>query len=72
VPPGFSVANSFGSTTLAPGNSTTFTVRLDAIAAGTYGGTLQFANNDGDENPFNFAISGGAHYDMSLPLVIRQ
>ena len=60
VPTGFSVASSFGSTTLAPGNSTTFTVRLDAIAAGTYSGTLQFANNDADENPFDLTINGDA------------
>jgi hypothetical protein len=72
VPAGFSVASSFGSTTLAPGNSTTFTVRLDAIAAGTYSGTLQFANNDADENPFDFTINGDAYYHVYLPLVIRQ
>jgi hypothetical protein len=72
VPAGFSVVSSFGSTTLAPGNSTTFTVRLDAIAAGTYSGTLQFANNDADENPFDFTINGDAYYHVYLPLVIRQ
>jgi hypothetical protein len=62
VPAGFSVASSFGSTTLAPGNLTTFTVQLDAIAVGTYSGTLQFANNDGDENPFDFTINGDTYY----------
>jgi hypothetical protein len=72
VPAGFSVANSFGNTTLAPSSSTTFAVRLDAVAAGTYNGTLQFANNDGDESPFNFTISGDAYRYVYLPLVIRQ
>jgi N-acetylneuraminic acid mutarotase len=72
VPAGFSVASSFGSTTLAPGNSTNFTVRLDAIAVGTYSGTLQFANNDADENPFDFTINGDVYYSVCLPLVIRQ
>ena len=72
VPAGFSVASSFGSTTLAPGNSTTFTVRLDAIAAGTRSGALQFANNDADENPFDFTISGDAYHSVYLPLVIKQ
>jgi N-acetylneuraminic acid mutarotase len=72
VPAGFSVASSFGSTTLAPGNSTNFTVRFDAIAAGTHSGTVQFANNDADENPFDFTISGDAYHYVYLPLVIRQ
>lgn len=58
VPSGFTVTSSFGATTLAAGASTTFTVRMDAAAAGTYGGTLSFANNDSDENPFNFTLSG--------------
>jgi hypothetical protein len=71
VPAGFSVANSFGSTTLAPGSSTTFVVRLSAVAPGTYGGTLQFANNDSDENPFNFGLSGEVYHKVYLPLVIR-
>jgi hypothetical protein len=31
---------------------------LNATAAGVYSGTLSFANNDGDENPFEFTISG--------------
>ena len=57
-PAGFSLASSFGSTTLAPNASTTFTVQLNAITASSYSGILSFANNDTDENPFNFTISG--------------
>jgi N-acetylneuraminic acid mutarotase len=69
VPTGFSVANSFGLSLLAPSKTTTFTIQLDAVAAGTYSGTLEFINNDGDESPFNFAISGSVYYDVYLPLV---
>jgi hypothetical protein len=58
VPRGFSVATSFGSTTLAPGASTTFVIRLNAISAGSYSGTLSFANNDANENPYDFTVSG--------------
>ncbi|HPM82876.1 MAG TPA: DUF1566 domain-containing protein, partial [Candidatus Anammoximicrobium sp.] len=58
VPAGFSVTSSFGSTTLAVGASTSFAIRLDATAAGSYSGTLSFANNDSNENPFDFTISG--------------
>ena len=57
VPAGFSVVSSFGRTTLAPGESTTFVARLDASSAGTFNGTLSFANNDGDENPFDFPVT---------------
>jgi hypothetical protein len=72
VPAGFSVANSFGSTTVAAGNSTAFTVRLDAVVAGMYNGTLQFANDDGDENPFDFTISGTVNpHEIYLPLVLK-
>jgi subtilisin family serine protease len=58
VPAGFTITSNFGSTTLAPGISTTFTVRLDATTAGTYSGQVSFTNNDSDENPFNFTIQG--------------
>ncbi len=58
LPAGFSLPNSFGTTTVTPGNSTTFTVRLTAAAAGSPSGTLSFGNNDSDENPFDFTISG--------------
>ncbi|MFB2918052.1 choice-of-anchor D domain-containing protein [Aerosakkonema funiforme] len=63
LPTGFSVATPFGSTTIAPGSSTNFTVKLDANSAGNYTGTILFSNNDSDldgkvENPFYFPISG--------------
>jgi subtilisin family serine protease len=58
VPAGFTVTSSFGSTTVIAGGSTTFAVRLDAATAGSYSGTLSFANNDSNENPFNFTLSG--------------
>ncbi|HEY9848357.1 MAG TPA: DUF4347 domain-containing protein, partial [Leptolyngbyaceae cyanobacterium] len=55
---GFSLASPFGSTTIAAGNSTTLAVKLDANNAGTFNGNISFGNNDADENPFNFDISG--------------
>lgn len=58
LPSGFSLVSSFGSTTVPPAGSTTFVVRLDAAAAGTFSGQLSFANNDSDENPYNFTIRG--------------
>ena len=57
LPSGFSLVSAFDSS-VAPGASTTFAVRLDAAATGTYQGTVSFANNDGDENPYSFSIDG--------------
>ena len=41
-----------------PAGGTTFSVRFDPSAAGTRSATISIANDDGDENPFNFSISG--------------
>ena len=48
-----------GSTTVAAGGgSTTYTVIYTPTVAGAYSFDLSFVNNDGDENPFNFTVSG--------------
>ncbi|MBI3469401.1 MAG: choice-of-anchor D domain-containing protein [Planctomycetes bacterium] len=43
---------------LAPGENTTFVVRLDGTQPGSYAGEVSFTTEDSDENPFNFTISG--------------
>jgi hypothetical protein len=58
MPAGFTLVSNLGSTSLAAGQSTTFTVRLDAAAAGNFSGTISLANNDANENPFDVTISG--------------
>ena len=58
VPSGFTIQSSFGSTTLAPDQSTTFTVRLTAAASGHYSGNVTFATNDPEANPFVIAVEG--------------
>lgn len=40
------------------GGSTTFTVRFDPTAIGVRNGTVSFVNNDSNENPYNFSITG--------------
>lgn len=55
---GFSLVSPFSSTTIAPNQSATFSIQLDAATVGTFNATLSFNNNDKDENPYNFAISG--------------
>ncbi len=57
VPTGFTLTEGLSSS-LAPGESDMFTVRLDTTTAGTKAGDLSFATNDSDENPFNFRIAG--------------
>lgn len=69
VPSGFIVSSSFGATTLAPGASTTFGVQLTAATTGTFQGNVAFANNDDDENPFEFAISGTVFTPTPTPVI---
>ena len=57
LPQGFSLVQSFGTTTVPAGSSTTFTVAVDAGAPGPVGGEISFATSDSDENPFEFNIS---------------
>jgi LPXTG-site transpeptidase (sortase) family protein len=52
-----------------PGASATFTVRFAATAAVIHSGTISIANDDSDENPFNFIISGTGY---SGSLLIMQ
>jgi uncharacterized delta-60 repeat protein len=57
VPTGFTVTEGLSSS-LTPGASDTFTVRLDAAVEGTKSGHIVIQNDDRDEHPFNFAITG--------------
>jgi len=57
LPTGFTLAEGLSSS-LAPGASDTFTVQLDTTTVGTKTGDISFTTNDGDENPFDFTITG--------------
>jgi len=50
--------SALGSTTLAPGAITTFTVAFTPTAAGSRSAVLQISSNDANENPFDIALSG--------------
>jgi Ca2+-binding RTX toxin-like protein len=59
VPTGFAIDSTDPLASSIPaGGSDTFKVRLTAATAGTYAGNISFANNDGNENPYNFAVKG--------------
>ena len=46
------------SSTVAPGNSTTFVVTFNPSATGTRIATLNLINDDTDENPYDFTLQG--------------
>ncbi|MEZ5940726.1 MAG: choice-of-anchor D domain-containing protein [Planctomycetaceae bacterium] len=43
---------------LAPNATATFTIGLSTATLGSFSGNVSFLNGDGDENPFNFGLSG--------------
>lgn len=57
VPAGFTLVQDLVST-LDPGASDTFRVRMDATVAGPRGGQISFTTNDTSEPLFNFAVEG--------------
>ncbi|MDZ7992605.1 MAG: choice-of-anchor D domain-containing protein [Nostoc sp. EfeVER01] len=57
LPNGFSLVGTLP-TSVAVNASTTISVALKPTTAGTYSGSLVLNNNDIDESPFDFAISG--------------
>ena len=58
LPAGFTLLANLGATSLSPGQSTSFAVRLDATASGTSSGAIQFATTDADESPFDLVLRG--------------
>ena len=54
----FSILTQPVSGTIAAAGSTTFTVRFNPAAVGAQTATISIANNDSNENPYTFDISG--------------
>ena len=57
LPTGFGLASSFPST-VAAGQSATFTVQMNTSAGGIFSGAISFSTNDATYNPFSFTLSG--------------
>jgi len=57
LPDGFSLVGTLP-TSVAANASTTITVALNTNTPGTYSGSLILSNNDSNESPFDFAITG--------------
>lgn len=62
----FSIQTAPGAS-VAPGLSTTVTVKFDPTSAGTKNATLLIDNNDSDENPYDFALKGQGVVPPSPP-----
>lgn len=50
-------AGAISSTTITPGNSATFTLTVSTSTPGSKSGTVSIANNDFDENPYNWTVT---------------
>ena len=66
APPGFSIVEGLGAY-IQPGSFDTFTIRLDSDAVGTKTGQISLVNDDADENPYNFSITGTVTSDVTGP-----
>jgi HYDIN/CFA65/VesB family protein len=58
MPSGFSLVSNIDSTSLAPGESTTFTIRFNAASVGFTSGVMHLANDDSDEGSYDVTLSG--------------
>ncbi|MFZ5518918.1 MAG: choice-of-anchor D domain-containing protein [Candidatus Zhuqueibacterota bacterium] len=55
---GFSLVTDAATQVAADGGTATFTIRFEPTAAGVASGAVSIANDDADENPYDFAIQG--------------
>jgi hypothetical protein len=68
---GFSLLSGAGSFNLPSGGTTDFVVRFAPGGPGSFTGAVSFINNDSDENPFNFSLSGnGTGFDPAVPFFV--
>ena len=57
------------SSPVSSGGATTFSITFDPSASGTRTATISIANNDADENPYDFAIQGSGTVINTAPVV---
>ncbi|MFC1499228.1 choice-of-anchor D domain-containing protein [Verrucomicrobiota bacterium] len=62
----FTVTSQPGSSTIASGGSTTFTVQFGPTSSGTRTAAVSIANSDVSKNPYNFTVQG---MGMDAPVV---
>jgi hypothetical protein len=69
VPAGYTLVSNVTSNSLGAGQSTSFTVRLNAAAAGNFGGAISIGNNDSNEAPYDLQLSGAVTSTAPAPVV---
>jgi hypothetical protein len=62
----FTVTAQPSSPVAATNGTTTFTIQFDPSATGTRTATVSIANDDCDENPYNFSIQGSVNPDYTV------
>lgn len=55
---GYTLTSTFGSTTVAPGGTTTFVIKFIPPSGGSFTGNVTFGTNDCDEGTYNFILKG--------------
>jgi HYDIN/CFA65/VesB-like, Ig-like domain len=58
MPSGFSLVSNIGVTSLLPGESTSFTIRLDAATVGSMTGAIRVSNSDSNESAYDLTLVG--------------
>ena len=66
------VAFPLGVTTIAPGQTVTFTMLFSPTAPGMYSGTVTLQSNDPLASTYTFAVSGVALADTTAPVAVCQ
>ncbi len=66
MPTGFALIKNLGDLTLGAGQSTTFSVRFLATAAGSFGGKITVRSNDTNEAAFDVRLSASAIRNVTL------
>jgi len=69
VPAGFSLVSNISVTSLSPGASHAFTVRMNAAAVGSFGGVLTINSNDGNEASYELSLTGTVTAAAPAPVV---
>jgi len=60
------------SSPVAPSGTTSFTIRFEPTSTGSKSATLSIANNDSDENPYDFDITGTATPAPTPEINVKQ
>jgi Ca2+-binding RTX toxin-like protein len=71
VPAGYTITDGLVAS-LNPGEMDTFTVRLDVATLGVKNGNISFSNNDTNEDPFTFAITGVVQVGAAPDTIVTQ